>query len=54
MMTCKINQYITLDILENGNYKHKDWICDAVCDSKYSYLIKFIVEQETEDYMKRL
>ncbi len=44
-------KYITLDIFEDGICKHKDWICDAVCNSSYSYLIKYIVEKENEVYL---
>jgi hypothetical protein len=45
-------KYVTIDILPNGFFKYKDWICDAVCESKYSNLIKFIAEEEAEHYFQ--
>lgn len=48
----KIMKYVTLDILDNGEIKHKDWVCDGVC-SKYGNLFKFIVEEETEHFLNQ-
>jgi hypothetical protein len=45
-------EYITLDVLDDGNVKHKDWICDAVCTSRFSNIIQFIVEEETSEFFK--
>lgn len=41
-------KYLTLDLIENGCVKHKDWVIDAIMTSRFSQIIKYIVEEEQE------
>lgn len=43
-------KYISLDIIENGCIKHKEWVIDAIFTSRFSHIIKYIVEEETEHF----
>lgn len=45
-------KYITIDVLPNGQIQHKDWVPNAVCSSRFSHLIRYIVEEEIDDYIK--
>jgi len=53
-MTYNKIDYITLDVFADGTYKHKEWVVNAICCSKYTHIIKYIVEEETEHYRKMM
>ena len=43
--------YITLETFKDGSFKHRDWICHAICSTNFTNIIKYIVEEETKDFL---
>ncbi len=46
-------EYLTIEVLEDGCFKYKDWVYDGIIHSKYYHLIRYILEEEIEDYISK-